>query len=113
MSEDTASVFADAIEDTRCKPPEDEFLDAMELGRMRELLETMDSRESRILKLRFGIGTGEPMTLKAIGKRFGLTRERVRQMEQQALDKLGTVMSREFGEERQLGRVRRRVAGSR
>ena len=40
------------------------------------------------------------MTLKAIGKKFGLTRERVRQMEQQALQKLYRTMSREFGEER-------------
>jgi RNA polymerase sigma factor (sigma-70 family) len=72
----------------------------MEIGRMRELLEKLDTRESRILKLRFGIGTGEPMTLKAIGKRFGLTRERVRQMEQHALEKLFGIMSREFGEER-------------
>ena len=53
----------------------------------------------------------EPMTLKAIGKRFGLTRERVRQMEQQALDKLCSVMSREFGEERKQVR-KKRVARS-
>jgi RNA polymerase primary sigma factor len=78
-------------------------------GRMRELLEMIDSRESRILKLRFGLGNGEPMTLKAIGKRFGLTRERVRQMEQQALDKLCAIMSREFGEERPAQRGRRKA----
>ena len=66
-----------------------------------ELLARLDSREARILELRFGLEDGEPMTLKAIGKRFGLTRERVRQMEQQALEKLGEVMSREFGEEQQ------------
>jgi RNA polymerase primary sigma factor len=66
-------------------------------------------REARILKLRFGIGTGEPMTLKAIGKRFGLTRERVRQMEQRALERLGEVMSREFGEERPATPRRRRT----
>jgi len=49
------------------------------------------------------------MTLKAIGKRFGLTRERVRQMEQQALERLGEIMSREFGEERSSSRPRKRV----
>jgi RNA polymerase primary sigma factor len=111
MSEDAASVFSEAIEDTRGRSPEEEILSAMEIGRMRELVEMLDSRESRILKLRFGIGTGDPMTLKAIGKRFGLTRERVRQMEQQALDKLCAIMSREFGEERAAGRGRRRAAG--
>ncbi len=113
MSEDAASVFTETLEDTRSRSPEDQILSAMELGRMKELLEMLDSRESRILKLRFGIGSGEPMTLKAIGKRFGLTRERVRQMEQQALDKLCAIMSREFGEERPAVRGRRRVGGER
>jgi len=113
MSEDASAGFADALEDTRSRSPEEEILSAMEIGRMRELVERLDARESRILKLRFGIGTGEPMTLKAIGKRFGLTRERVRQMEQQALDKLCTIMSREFGEERAVSRGRRRAAGQR
>ena len=107
MSEDGGGVFADSIADTRTMSPEEQTLSAIELDRMRELLELLDTRESRILKLRFGIGNGEPMTLKAIGKRFGLTRERVRQMEQQALDKLGAIMSREFGEERLAPRPRR------
>jgi RNA polymerase primary sigma factor len=72
----------------------------MELSRLKQLLDMMDTRESRILKLRYGLGNSEPMTLKAIGKKFGLTRERVRQMEQQGLQKLYSIMSREFGEER-------------
>jgi len=113
MSEDSSAGFADGLEDTRSRSPEEEILSAMEIGRMRELVEMLDARESRILKMRFGIGSGEPMTLKAIGKRFGLTRERVRQMEQQALDKLCAIMSREFGEERAAGRGRRRAAGQR
>jgi RNA polymerase primary sigma factor len=110
-SDEASSAFADSVADTRTLSPEEQTLSAIELGRMRELLELLDSRESRILKLRFGIGTGTPMTLKAIGKRFGLTRERVRQMEQRALDKLGSIMSREFGEERTAARQRRGSAG--
>ncbi|MEZ6036849.1 MAG: sigma-70 family RNA polymerase sigma factor [Planctomycetota bacterium] len=106
MNDEGGAVFADVIEDTRTKSPEEETLFAMELTRMRELLDKLDSRESRILRLRFGLGSGEPMTLKAIGKRFGLTRERVRQMEQQALEKLGDIMSREFGEDRPPPRTR-------
>lgn len=109
MSEDAAAGFADSIEDTRSQSPEQQILTEMELVRMRELLERLEPRESRILKLRFGIGNSEPMTLKAIGKRFGLTRERVRQMEQQALERLGEIMSREFGEERSPARPRKRV----
>lgn len=109
MSDDSAAAFAESIEDTRTQSPEETILSAMEIERLRELLERMEAREARILKLRFGIGTGEPMTLKAIGKRFGLTRERVRQMEQQALKKLGEVMSREFGEERPVTKRSKRV----
>jgi RNA polymerase primary sigma factor len=100
MSEDASSIYAEMLEDERSRGPEDEIITAMELKRLRELLDMLDSRESRILKLRYGIGAVEPMTLKAIGKRFGLTRERVRQMEQRALHKLCEILSREFGEER-------------
>ncbi len=113
MSEDAGAVFADSIADTRTRSPEEQTLSAIELGRMRELLELLDNRESRILKLRFGIGNSEPMTLKAIGKRFGLTRERVRQMEQQALEKLGIIMSPEFGEERAMPRPRKASSADR
>ncbi len=99
MSEDSSSVFGEQLEDTSAKAPEQAIFDSMELDRMRQLLDQLDVRESRILKLRYGIGSGEPMTLKAIGKKFGLTRERVRQMEHQALQKLQRIMAREFGEE--------------
>jgi len=108
MSEDASSVYTETLEDPRCKGPEEQILVTMELNRLKELLEALDARESRIIKLRYGIGTGEPLTLKAIGKRFGLTRERVRQMEQQALLKLYAVMSTEFGEVRPQPRKRRR-----
>lgn len=110
VNDDAGAAFAEVIEDTRTRSPEDQILEAMEIGRMHELIEKLDTREARILRLRFGLGNGEPMTLKAIGKRFGLTRERVRQMEQQALEKLGEVMSREFGEERPPPRVKRKNA---
>jgi RNA polymerase primary sigma factor len=110
MSDEQTAGFAESIEDTRQPSPEQQALSSMEISRLRELLEGLDSRESRILKLRFGIGDEEPMTLKAIGKRFGLTRERVRQMEQQALARLAAIMSQEFGEEVGPPPVRRRVA---
>ena len=108
MTDDGGASFADAIEDTNSRSPEETILKAMELGRMHELLDRLETREARILRMRFGLGGKEPMTLKAIGKRFGLTRERVRQMEQQALDKLGEVMSREFGEELPERRVKKK-----
>jgi RNA polymerase primary sigma factor len=64
------------------------------LNRLEELLGLIDGREATILKLRYGLGSpeGGPMTLKEIGKIVGLTRERVRQIEQDALRKLYGVM---------------------
>lgn len=108
MNEDGVAGYADVIEDTRSRSPEDQILEAIEIGRMHELIDKLDTREARILRLRFGLGNGDPMTLKAIGKRYGLTRERVRQMEQKAIGKLGDVMSREFGEERQAPPAKRK-----
>lgn len=108
MNEDGVAGYADIIEDTRSRSPEDQIHEAIEIGRMHELIDKLETREARILRLRFGLGNGEPMTLKAIGKRYGLTRERVRQMEQKALGKLSDVMSREFGEERKTPRDKRK-----
>ncbi len=55
---------------------------------VRRLLDKIDEREATILRLRFGIDEDEPMTLKDIGAKIGLTRERVRQLEREALRKL-------------------------
>ena len=64
------------------------------LTRLEELLDVLDDREATILRLRYGLGSpgGEPMALKEIGKVIGLTRERVRQLEQEALRKLYGIM---------------------
>ena len=108
MNDDAGAALADVVEDTRNRSPEANTLEALEIGRMHELIERLDAREARILRLRFGLGNAEPMTLKAIGNCLGLTRERVRQMEQRALEKLGEVMSREFDEERPAPRTKRK-----
>jgi RNA polymerase primary sigma factor len=100
MNEDASSVFSEVLIDQRAKPPEEQMFDAMEVRRLLELLSALDDREASILRMRYGIGTDQPMTLKAIGDKIGLTRERVRQMEQEAIRKLSAVMTREFGEER-------------
>ena len=59
-----------------------------DLNQVMELLDKMDKREAAVLRLRFGLDGEEPMTLKEIGDRLGLTRERVRQIECEALGEL-------------------------
>jgi len=96
---DASCVYTDSLEDPRARAPEEEILTNQELERVSELLHVIDEREASILRLRFGLQDGKPMTLKAIGESLGLTRERVRQMEQEALRKLYCTMSREFGDD--------------
>ena len=55
---------------------------------MEDVLSTLTPREARILRLRFGLQNGRSYTLEEVGKKFGLTRERIRQIEGQALRKL-------------------------
>lgn len=56
--------------------------------KIQEALGSLTARESRILELRYGLGSGQPLTLKDVAERFGLTRERIRQIEKDALAKL-------------------------
>jgi RNA polymerase primary sigma factor len=80
--------IGDMVPDERNKGPEDELLDNDNLKHVYGLLEHMDPRETTILKMRYGLDDGEPRTLKEIGEILGLTRERVRQIESEALDRL-------------------------
>jgi RNA polymerase primary sigma factor len=80
--------LGEMIEDERLKSPEDELLEHDALKHVMVMLETMDDRERTVLRMRFGLGGMEPHTLKEIGEQLGLTRERVRQIETEALGKL-------------------------
>jgi RNA polymerase primary sigma factor len=72
----------------RYEDPEESSSRQESCQRVRKLLEIIDPRQARVLRLRFGLEGQEPLTLKEIGKRIGLTRERVRQIEMEALSKL-------------------------
>ena len=74
--------------DERMKSPEDELVESDVLARVMEMLEEMDIREGTVLRMRFGLDEHEAHTLKEIGEKLGLTRERVRQIETEALKKL-------------------------
>ncbi len=85
---ETGWSLGEMVADERIKGPEDELIDNDSLTHVYEMLETMDGRESTILRMRFGLDDGEPRTLKEIGESLGLTRERVRQIENDALNRL-------------------------
>jgi len=80
--------LGEMIMDERARSPEEEMLENDNLKHVLEQLATMDQREATVLRMRFGLDDNEPRTLKEIGERLGLTRERVRQIETEALDKL-------------------------
>jgi RNA polymerase primary sigma factor len=80
--------LGEMIMDERVKSPEDELVDSDNLVQVMKMLETMDQREATVLRMRFGLQDNEPRTLKEIGETLGLTRERVRQIETEALAKL-------------------------
>jgi RNA polymerase primary sigma factor len=80
--------LGEMIMDERMKSPEDELVEHDVLKHVLEMIETMDPREATVLRMRFGLDDCEPHTLKEIGQSLGLTRERVRQIETEALNKL-------------------------
>ena len=73
--------------------PDQVVLEQNQIERLNDLLSQMSEREAMILKLRYGLGDQEPMTLKQIGAQVSLTRERVRQLEQQALQQLNRILA--------------------
>lgn len=92
ISEDGESTFADFLEDTNTLTPEQ----AMERDQLKmsleEALQTLTPREAKVLRMRFGIGLGTDHTLEEIGNQFEVTRERIRQIEAKALQKLRNSM---------------------
>src|SRR5262249_11144357 len=73
------------IVDGNTRPPDREVAEADDLHHVLDLLEKMDERQAAVLRMRFGLGGEGPRTLKEVGARLGLTRERVRQIKGEAL----------------------------
>ncbi len=86
------SPLLEMVTDSRTPAPDEAIFSAMESRTLLELLEQIDEREATVLRMRFGLDDGEGMTLKDIGSKIGLTRERVRQIQDEALRKLGSML---------------------
>jgi RNA polymerase primary sigma factor len=92
-SPETHQTLHEAVKQTSNHLPEDDITSTEELHKIVEMLDKLEAREAQILKLRFGIDGNEPLTLKQIGAKLGMTRERVRQLQQSALKQLNELMS--------------------
>ena len=85
---DAGWTLGEMVEDERLRTPDDMLVESDNLQHVLQMLESMDVREATVLRMRFGLDSNDPHTLKEIGHQLGLTRERVRQIESEALAKL-------------------------
>ena len=88
IGEEEDSHLGDFVEDDHMPTPPEAAAYAMLGEQLREVLETLTEREQKVLRLRFGLDDGEAKTLEEVGKKFNVTRERIRQIEAKALRKL-------------------------
>ena len=88
VGEEEDSELGNFIEDEDAPTPPDAAYHRLLQEKLEDVLSTLTPREARILRLRFGLQNGRSYTLEEVGKKFGLTRERIRQIEGQALRKL-------------------------
>ncbi len=88
IGEEEDSHLGDFIEDEQATAPDDAVSSIMLKKQMEEVLNTLTARENRVIRLRFGLDDGRSRTLEEVGAEFGVTRERIRQIEAKAIRKL-------------------------
>ncbi|RDW96042.1 RNA polymerase sigma factor [Gardnerella vaginalis] len=88
LGEDGDSEFGDLIEDTDAIAPSDAVAFSLLQEQFRQVLETLAPREAGVIKMRYGLEDGQPKTLDDIGRVYGVTRERIRQIESKTMSKL-------------------------
>jgi len=82
------SPLSNFVEDSLHAPPEQEAMKKSLVRELEEVLGTLDSREADVIRFRYGLGRHKPMSLKELGERYALTKERIRQIEEKALARL-------------------------
>jgi RNA polymerase primary sigma factor len=95
IGEEESTELGDVLPDTSIRSPEDTALDSDLTNEVERALAPLSDREKDVLRLRYGLGTDREYTLEEIGRRFSVTRERVRQIESRALQKLRAAKQRE------------------
>ena len=88
LGDDQEATLGDFIEDVQTPSPWTSALQSAIRDEMQQALETLSPREARVITLRYGLRDGQNQTLEQVGEKFGLTRERIRQIEQEAMTKL-------------------------
>ena len=88
VGEEENSHLGDFIEDRSAMAPADAASHQLLKEQVEDVLSTLNDREKRVLQLRFGLEDGRSRTLEEVGREFGVTRERIRQIEAKALRKL-------------------------
>src|SRR5690606_21001055 len=88
LGEDGDSEFGDLIEDSEAIVPADAVSFTLLQEQLHQVLDTLSEREAGVVSMRFGLSDGQPKTLDEIGKVYGVTRERIRQIEKLTMDKL-------------------------
>jgi RNA polymerase primary sigma factor len=88
IGDEDSALISETVADANAAAPFERLMSHTDHEMLREVLATLDARESRILTMRFGLDGGEPRTLEKLGSVFGVTRERVRQIQEHALKKL-------------------------
>jgi hypothetical protein len=94
ISDDDSTAFGEIVGDEEAQTPFELFRDKNLRDELIEILEVLDDRERKIIFQRFGLDGGGPKTLEEIGKKFAVTRERIRQLQNIALAKLRRALSK-------------------
>jgi RNA polymerase primary sigma factor len=88
IGDDDSNNFSDVVQDENATSPYENLEDKTVVNMLQDMVKHLDEREATILRFRFGLDGGSEKTLEEVGVKFGVTRERVRQIQNLALKKL-------------------------